>query len=271
MSNLIYQSDFLETREKSELLRFLESLTPIWEMRYSSSNPPPSGEPNRPLLRPVYWLGNWQFACLNYYHPPKGIEFRCVQAEPYPEVMARMVARLEDRVRSEFRPGDVPKGWTLNTCLVNYYGSRLEGDRWVDTARVGEHRDFEPGPVASVSFGERALFQFVQTFSKAGPSRVVKQMWLDDNSLQVFGGEQWKKKYFHRVQRVDRRAGHQFLTDFPGFKTRRINLTFRYVPRDHIQPLSRFPQKLKQDLAPMVQELGKNSNYFRALCADLGL
>ena len=37
-----------------------------------------------------------------------------------------------------------------------------EGDRWVDVARVSEHRDFEPGPVASISLGERALFQFVR-------------------------------------------------------------------------------------------------------------
>src|SRR3712207_7147345 len=40
-------------------------------------------------------------------------------------------------------------GWHLNTCLVNFYGSRLEDGRWVDTARVGEHKDFEPGPVRS--------------------------------------------------------------------------------------------------------------------------
>ena len=58
-------------------------------------------------------------------------------------------------------PLGMPKGWHLNTCLVNFYGDRQDGTRWVDVARVGDHRDFEPGPVASLSIGERALFQFV--------------------------------------------------------------------------------------------------------------
>ncbi len=265
MSNLIYRPDYLQAGEVKELISFLESLNPIWEMRYSKSNPPPLGQINRGLLRPVYWLGNWQFACLNYYHPPRGIDFRCVEAEPYPRNLAAIVDRIENLTRSEIPERDIPRGWHLNTCLVNYYGSKKEGEKWMDVARVGEHKDFEPGPVASLSFGEKALFQFVSSFSKAGQSQVVKQMWLEDNSLQIFGGEQYKKKLFHRVQRVEKKGGFDFAKGVPDFKTRRINLTFRYVPNEHIQPLSNFPTHLQQDVASYVQTLADRSEFFRDL------
>src|SRR5687768_12950531 len=158
-------------------------------MRYSTRRPPPPGREQRRLLRPVYWLGNWQFACLGYYEPPRGVRDRCVAAEPFPPALARIVADIEARVRARFPRVDVPPGWRLDTCLVNLYGSRLEGERWVDAARVGEHRDFEPGPVASLSIGERALFQFVERGERGAPART---QWLDDGSLQVFGGPRWK-------------------------------------------------------------------------------
>src|SRR2546421_479721 len=74
-------------------------------------------------------------------------------------VLAELVRTVETRTPDLFAPEDLPPGWPLNTCLVNLYGTR-DG---VDTARVGEHRDFEPGPVASISLGERALFQFVSS------------------------------------------------------------------------------------------------------------
>lgn len=262
-ANLIYETNYLSVGEKNELLAFLTALHPIWESRYSKSNPPPGGQ-ERWLLRPVYWLGNWQFACLNYYHPPKGIEYRCVEAEPYPAVMQKIVRQIEERVRREYDKRDIPSGWQLNTCLVNYYGSRFNGDKWEDVARVGEHRDFEPGPVASVSFGERALFQFVQSRSKQHASQVVKQMWLDDNSLQIFGGERWKKKLFHRVQRVEKKTDSNFSPAMMDFQTRRLNLTFRYVPREHILPFQKFPAHLQADIRPSMETLAQHSAHFRA-------
>src|SRR5690606_34385730 len=76
-----YQFPFVNRQERAELLKWLETLVPLWEMRFSENNPPPPGDQQRPLLRPVYWLGNWQFACLDYYHPPQGILNRCVRAE----------------------------------------------------------------------------------------------------------------------------------------------------------------------------------------------
>lgn len=260
---LIYENRYLAAAEKSELLAYLVALHPIWESRYSKSNPPPDGK-ERWLLRPVYWLGNWQFACLDYYHPPKGIEFRCVEAEPFPTVLKTIVKRVEDRVRRDFDPRDIPRDWQLNTCLVNYYGSKRDGDKWTDVARVGEHRDFEPGPVASISFGERALFQFVQSRSKQHSSQVVKQMWLEDNSLQVFGGDRWKKKLFHRVQRVEKKSDVNFSPDMTDFRTRRLNLTFRYVPREHILPFWKFPSHLQQDIRGNMETLAQYSPHFKA-------
>jgi DNA oxidative demethylase len=154
--------------------------------------------------------------------------------------------------------------------LINYYGSQIAEDgKKTDVARVGEHKDFEPGPVASVSFGERALFQFVSSRDKQSQSQVVLQQWLEDSSLQVFGGERFKKKLFHRVQRVDRKRGEVFNFGTPDFETRRLNFTFRYVPREHIQPLNSFPEGLKSDVRPYVETLAQNSDYFSKVLANL--
>lgn len=262
---LIYEPGFVKPQEKQLVMQYLRTLYPIWEMRFSDSNPAPEGQENRRLLRPVYWLGNWQFACLNYYHPPKGIEHRCVKAENFPPVMAKMIAVIEEMVKAQFLPKDIPARWHLNTCLINYYGSQVHGEKRIDCARVGEHRDFEPGPVASISFGERALFQFVESRSKNSQSQVVLQQWLEDSSLQIFGGDRFKKQLFHRVQRVEDKSSDLKSEEFHtnGFETRRINFTFRYVPTDHIQALSKFPSHLQKDVSGYVHELAKNSQYWK--------
>lgn len=247
------------------MLTAISGLKPIWEERFSKNNPPPEGDKQRTLLRPVYWLGNWQFACLNYYHPPKGIHFRCVEAEPFPSVMQQMVDRIQNLVHREFEIRDVPREWHLNTCLINFYGDRMINGVKTDAARVGEHRDFEPGPVASVSFGERAFFQFVRTKSKQSRSEPVLNQWLEDSSLQVFGGKKFKSELFHRVQRVETKTKTTLGPKIDGFETRRINLTFRYVPRDHIQAFHRFPPELREDVRPYILQLAKNSEFFSSL------
>ncbi len=91
MKNLIFQENYLSPKQREEFISYLEGLQPLWENRFSKHNPPSEGDQQRRLLRPVYWLGNWQFACLNYYHPPKGIENRCVEAEPFPGFMQKVV------------------------------------------------------------------------------------------------------------------------------------------------------------------------------------
>jgi len=261
--NLIYQPHYVTKNQKSEILSYLSQLYPIWEMRYSASNPPPNNEPNRQLLRPVYWLGNWQFACLNYYHPPQGLQNRCVTAESYPQVLQRVVAEIENLTRQKFYPKDVPDKWHLNTCLINYYGNKITAFEKIDCARVGEHKDFEPGPVASISFGEKALFQFVKSAGKSQKSEVVLQQWLEDSSLQVFGGDKFKKQLFHRVQRVEEKAILFDELNTTNFETRRINFTFRYVPVEHIRPFSKLPLPLQNDVRVYAAVLGEKSPYWR--------
>lgn len=262
--HVLLVKNYLKPDERKRALEEILQFKPIWEYRFSENNPPPMGEKNRMLLRPVYWLGNWQFACLNYYHPPKGIEFRCVQAEAYPPGLKKIVQDIEARVHNNWNEVDIPKGWHLNTCLINYYGSKIEGDKKIDAARVGEHKDFEPGPVGSLSFGEKALFQFVESHGKNSKSQVALQQWLEDNSLQIFGGDRYKKKLFHRVQRVDRKVTAPLPPiEIENFTTRRINLTFRYVPREHIIPFSKFPKRLQNDIKPYVTKLAESSPFWR--------
>jgi DNA oxidative demethylase len=260
--HLIVQS-FLGTRARQEIVGWLANLRPIWEYRYSTEREPPRGEIQRRLLRPVYWLGNWQFACLDYYRPPKGVHERAVQAEPFPRVLAEIVKDVEARTRRAFARDDVPHGWHLNTCLVNFYGDRLEGGRWVDSARVGEHRDFEPGPVASLSLGERALFQFVPRRHGAERAEPVLSQWLDDGALQLFAGKNFKERLLHRVQRVDRRAGANLPPLMGDFRTRRVNFTFRYVPDEHVVPFAALSAEARADVRPYLVELAQHSEFFR--------
>jgi len=263
-----YFPGYLKARDREQLLTWLQALRPIWEQRYSTRRAPPAGQEQRELLRPVYWLGNWQFACLDYYRPPRGTMDRCVAAEPFPDVLARIVADTERRIAKLFPRKDIPAGYRLNTCLVNFYGARQQGERWIDTARVGEHRDFEPGPVASLSIGERALFQFVRSRRIGEREAPLVSQWLDDGSMQIFGGSFFKDRVFHRVQRVDKRAGFTLPPEIDGFRTRRINFTFRFVPNEHVIPFGRLGQEAREDVRGYVEQLAQSSAFFeRALAA----
>ncbi len=267
---LIYDAGFIGPKVREELLAYLGNLVPLWEERYPASRPPPEGETQRQLLRPVYWLGNWQFACLDYYRPPHGLVDRCVAAEAFPPVLARLVRLIEDRVHRQFDPEAVPPGWHLNTCLINFYGGRRENGKLIDMARVGEHKDFEPGPVGSLSLGERALIQFVNSRRPGERDGVVAQQWLDDGCLQVFGGAQWKDRTFHRVQRVDTRGGHVFQVKVPGFEVRRINLTFRFVPDQHVVPYAKLGEQARRDVEGYVRTLAGSSPHFANALAEVG-
>jgi hypothetical protein len=264
-TGIYYQFPFVDRKERAQLLAWLETLYPLWEMRFSENNPPPEGDEQRPLLRPVYWLGNWQFACLDYYHPPKGVLHRCLKAEPYPVALQKLVDRIEFIAKKRFPKSFFPEKWKLNTCLINFYGNKLEDGKWVDRARVGEHKDFEPGPVGSLSLGERAFFQFVQGKSTLGEDNIVYSQWLEDSSLQIFGGEKWKSKTFHRVQRVEDKRKELIGPAVPGFQTRRINFTFRYVPEEHVYPLDQIPKPLQNDIQPYLETLALHSHYFQRL------
>jgi alkylated DNA repair dioxygenase AlkB len=261
----VYEPGFVDARARREIVDWLATLAPLWEMRFSTLRPPPPGKPQRALLRPVYWLGNWQFACLGYYEPPRRTHGVAVAAEPFPPVLARLVAQVERRVRDGFPPRTVPRRWHLNTCLVNFYGDRLDGDRSIDAARVGEHRDFEPGPVASISLGERARFQFVRRGDREAPP--VRTQWLDDNSLQIFGGPRWKDDLLHRVQRVDDKHALDLPPAIAGFRTRRVNFTFRYVPDEHVVAFAALPPRARDDVRDYVTTLARTSAFFAAALA----
>jgi hypothetical protein len=256
----VYEPGFVDARDRDEILTWLATLRPLWEQRYSTRRPPPAGKAQRALLRPVYWLGSWQFACLGYYEPPRRVTGVAVAAEPFPRVLARLIEVIERRVRARFPPTTVPRRWHLNTCLVNFYGNR--GDD--DVARVGEHRDFEPGPVASLSFGERARFQFVRRGVAAVP---VRTQWLEDASLQIFGGSHWKDDLLHRVQRVENKRDLDLPPRVTGFRTRRVNFTFRYVPDEHVIPFARLPAVARDDVRQYMTSLAAGSPFFAAALA----
>ncbi|MBA2541696.1 MAG: alpha-ketoglutarate-dependent dioxygenase AlkB [Deltaproteobacteria bacterium] len=257
----VYEPGFIDAQARGEILTWLATLRPLWEMRFSTKRPLPPGKQQRPLLRPVYWLGNWQFACLGYYEPPRRIRDAAVAAEPFPPVLARLVSSIERRVRGGFPAQVVPRRWHLNTCLVNFYGDRIENGKEIDAARVGEHRDFEPGPVASLSIGERARFQFV----RRGDSRdapPVRTQWLEDNSLQIFGGPRWKDDLLHRVQRVDDKHALDLPPNIDGFRTRRVNFTLRYVPDEHVIPYAQLSPAARADVREYVAKLASSSGFF---------
>ena len=262
----VYEPAFIDDAANAEILSWLATLRPLWEQRYSTLRPIPSGKQQRQLLRPVYWLGNWQFACLGYYEPPRRTFDVAVAAEPLPRVLARLVATIEKRVRAGFPPPYVPRRWHLNTCLVNFYGEREQDGKTIDAARVGEHRDFEPGPVASLSLGERARFQFVRRGARDAPP--VRTQWLEDRSLQIFGGPRWKDDLLHRVQRVDDKHDLDLPPSIAGFRTRRVNFTFRYVPDEHVIPFAKLPERTRDDVRGYVETLAASSPFFKAQLAS---
>ncbi|MBL7664052.1 MAG: alpha-ketoglutarate-dependent dioxygenase AlkB [Bacteriovoracaceae bacterium] len=260
---LYYKKFFINRQERSDILNYLKTLYPIWENRFSEHHPPPPEDEQRELLRPVYWLGNWQFACLGYYHPPKGYKYRCVYAEPYPKLLRELINRIEFIAKKELPKNYIPEKWHLNTCLINYYGDKIENGKKVDRARVGDHQDFEPGPVASLSLGERAFFQFVAGKSTLGRENVIFEQWLEDSSLQIFAGPKWKDELFHRVQRVEKKRKEIFDLNTKNFETRRINFTFRYVPTEHFHHWKDLPKEDQADTKGYVQELAQHSEFFK--------
>jgi alkylated DNA repair dioxygenase AlkB len=263
----VHEPGFIDAQARGEILAWLATLAPLWELRYSTRRPLPPGREQRSLLRPVYWLGSWQFACLGYYEPPRRTHGVAVAAEPFPPVLGRLVAQIERRVRGGFPAQVVPRRWRLNTCLVNFYGDRRPdgSDRTVDAARVGDHRDFEPGPVGSLSLGERARFQFVRRGARDAPP--VRTEWLDDGSLQVFGGPRWKDELLHRVQRVEDKRALDLPPAISGFRTRRVNFTFRYVPDEHVAPFTDLPPGARDDIRGYVATLAERSAFFAAALA----
>jgi hypothetical protein len=47
------------------------------------------------------------------------------------------------------------------------------------------------------------------------------------------------------------------------YETRRINLTFRYVPEEYIYPLEKFPKEKIEDIRPYLNELSNHSSFWK--------
>src|SRR5258705_5990067 len=86
-----YDPRYLDAAARAEILTWLATLHPLWELRYSTRRPPPPGKDQRGLLRPVYWLGNWQVACVRYYEPPRRNAGCPARPRPFPPPLARAV------------------------------------------------------------------------------------------------------------------------------------------------------------------------------------
>ena len=99
-------------------------------------------------------------------------------------------------------------------------------------------------------------------------TRVLAQEWLEDGSLQIFGGDAWKKQALHRVLRVEKKGGFRFEVRVPDFETRRVNFTFRYVPREHIHRFAELGEPARSDVREYVEELARSSPFFARALAD---
>ena len=253
-----YLPRFITAEESEALLKFFGALKPLWESRYVGQEAQREGKGSRRLSRPVYWLGAWQFACLGYYAEPNHVHEKCLRAEPFPQVMQDVLSRLAPRLAGL---GPVP-----NTCLINYYGSELTRDakgraQPVDQARLKMHRDGEPGPVVMFSLGQPALFEFVDG---AKPEEPELALWLKNRSVVLFSGPHFKDHLYHRVTRV--RFGEdpvmpQVLDDF---RLRRVSVSFRYVPPEHVKSLREFSASAQDQVREYVEQLAEASPHFRA-------
>ena len=198
---LLLEQNYFNSIDYSKWIKWLCSLHPIWESRYLSSttneisNYVFMSDENRKLLRPVYWMGNWQFACLGYFQLPNGTKNRCMRAEPYPDFVQKKIDQIEAKVKATLPPAFIPRKWHLNTLLINYYGSSIDPEtgKKIDQARLGEHKDHEPGPVASLSFGAKHYFnllvvhinkQILKLYINSG-LRIIHYLCFQEKNLKI--------------------------------------------------------------------------------------
>jgi hypothetical protein len=64
------------------------------------------------------------------------------------------------------------------------------------------------------------------------------------------------------VQRVDDKHDIHLPPQIPGFRTRRVNFTFRYVPDEHVTPFAQLPATARDDIREYVAELAQSSPFF---------
>ncbi len=54
----------------------------------------------------------------------------------------------------------------------------------------------------------------------------------------------------------------------PGFRTRRVNFTFRHVPPQHVAPFACLAPRARDDVRGYVSELSSHSAWFAAALAE---
>jgi hypothetical protein len=73
------------------------------------------------------------------------------------------------------------------------------------------------------------------------------------------------------VQRVDDKQALDLPPAIAGFRTRRVNFTFRYVPDEHVVAFADLPPAARDDVRDYVATLAQRSAFFaRALAAERG-
>ena len=71
------------------------------------------------------------------------------------------------------------------------------------------------------------------------------------------------------MQRVDHRRGLDLPPRIDGFRTRRVNFTFRFVPPEHVVPLARLGPVALADVRGYVETLAQTSPFFAAALATI--
>ncbi len=262
LGGFTYLPRFMSAAEGEALGAYFASLTPLWEHRYVGGAHGRQGGGERRLTRPVYWLGAWQFACLGYYAEPDHVADRCVRAEPIPPVMQRVLERLTPTLAQH----DGQQAALPNTCLINYYGREVRDGPPVDYARLRMHRDAEPGPVVMFSVGQPALFELVDA---ERPGEPELSMWLRHRSAVVFSGPEYKDRLYHRVTRVRYGQAPVLTCQVPQFEVRRISVSFRHVPEQHIADLADLGPEARDAVRPYVETLAQSSPHFQDQLAQL--
>lgn len=256
-----YLPRFVSATEADALIQYFGSIRPLWESRHAADDHVRDGQGSRRLTRPVYWLGAWQFACLGYYAEPDYQVDRCLRAEPYPEVMQRILGRLRPAVERHLAPSETYAETT--SALINFYGSELR-DQPVDVARLRPHRDSEPGPVIMLSVGQPARFEFVDA-----DGAVALGVWLRHRSVCILSGAEFKDRLYHRVSRVRHGQEPAMHTVLPDFQLRRISVSFRHVPEAYIHSWDTLSAEARTKVRPYVAELAEHAPFYAGIDLDL--
>ncbi len=264
MPGFTYAPHFMTAEEGAELISYFGALTPLWEQRYR--DPSKARGSNRRLTRPVYWLGAWQFACLGYYSEPEHVDHRCVEAEPFPEVIRTILSRLRPILaREHAEPIDDRLGELPNTALVNYYGREVGNGVPRDYARLRMHRDHEPGPVIMFNVGQPALVEFLEPDKDP---EVELAVWMRHRSVSIISGQRFKDELYHRVRQVRTGTIPAMHAQVDNFELRRVSVSFRHVPSEKIAAFGKLPAARKELIRDYMETLADGSEHFRKQLAE---